>query len=87
MKRSEAVTIEQMREALKNEPFRPFVIHIADGRQVRVAHPEFVAFTGGGRTIFVGSNKGDGYQILDLLLVTSIEIEDTKRSGKRRRAG
>lgn len=87
MKRGDTVTIEQMREALKNEPFRPFVIHIADGRQVRVAHPEFVAFTGGGRTIIVGASKGDGFQILDLLLVTSLEFEDSKRVSKRRRAG
>lgn len=84
-KKPNQMTIEQMREAINARPFRPFVLHIADGRQVRVAHPEFVAFTGGGRTIFVGSPKGDGYQILDLLLVSAIEVEDTGRN--RRRAG
>ena len=35
--------IEGVREALRKEPFEPFVLRLADGRALPVPHPEFVA--------------------------------------------
>ena len=32
----------KVRELLHAEPFRPFVIRLADGRAYRVEHPDFV---------------------------------------------
>jgi hypothetical protein len=34
-----------IRHALRERSFRPFELHLPDGRRVSVAHPEFVAMT------------------------------------------
>jgi hypothetical protein len=73
------MTLEALRKYHQAEPFRPFVLHMADGRSVRVDHPEFLAYTGGGRTIIVGDAEGDGSEIVDLLLVASIQVLDSRR--------
>ena len=36
------MTIEQVRNANNAQPFCPFVIHLSDGRQIAVHHPEFL---------------------------------------------
>jgi hypothetical protein len=35
--------IDVVREALRKQPFEPFVMRLADGRSLPVQHPEFVA--------------------------------------------
>lgn len=36
--------MNQLEDAISQRPFRPFVIHTADGRSYRVPHPDFVSF-------------------------------------------
>lgn len=36
------MTVEQFRELWRTQPFQPFTIHLADGRNLRVEHPEFL---------------------------------------------
>jgi hypothetical protein len=77
------MTIQQLQRVRDASPFRPFVIHVADGRSFRVPHRDFVSHTPGGRTLIVYDEDDDeGFSILDLLLVTEIEME---RNGARRR--
>ncbi len=45
--------VEQLVKLHKSEPFRPFRIHLADGRDLDIAHPEFLAYTPTGRTAVV----------------------------------
>ena len=59
------MTINELRKMLRAEPFRPFEIHLADGRSLSVDHPEFVGQAPSGRTISVG--QVDGFEIVDLL--------------------
>jgi hypothetical protein len=54
-------------------PFRPFRIHIADGRHLDVAHCEFLAHTPSGRTVIV-TKEDETFEVIDLLLVTSLEL-------------
>ena len=35
------MTIEKLKSVYLAQPFRPFVLHLADGRQIPVQHPEF----------------------------------------------
>jgi hypothetical protein len=80
------MTIEQLRGAYTAKPFRPFVIHLADGREIPVQHPEFMLTVPSGRTVVV-CQPDDTLNIVDLLLVTDLEIKpSTNGSGKRRRA-
>lgn len=65
------MTTEQFSSMLRTSPFRPFVIHIADGRKIEVTHPELVAYAGGRTAVVALPN--DGFEVVDLLLVASLE--------------
>ena len=66
------MTSEQLRKMVRSQPFEPFRIFIADGRELQVTHPEMVAITGGGRTAIVTLPQGEDYEVIDLLLVTGL---------------
>jgi hypothetical protein len=80
------MTIEQIRKAHEAQPFQPFRIVLADGGRVTVPHPEFLAHPGKGRTVIVFDRSGL-YRVIDLLLVTSLEIgtNDHRGNGAARR--
>jgi hypothetical protein len=79
------MTIEQVRAAYGAQPFRPFIIHLADGRQIPVASREFILTVPSGRTIVV-CQPDDTLNIIDLLLVTDLELKPTADgTGRRRR--
>jgi hypothetical protein len=80
------VTLDALREVHQATPFRPFTIHLADGRRFRVPHPEYLSHAPRGRTIIVYGNKPDSFSILDLLLVTDLELESESPRGRRKRA-
>jgi hypothetical protein len=77
------MTIEQLRNMLHAQPFRPFDIHLADGRSLPVEHPEFVGQSPSGRTIGVGL-ADDTIEIVDLLLVTSLKPRPNGTPRRRR---
>jgi hypothetical protein len=80
------MTIEQVRNLYNAQPFRPFIIHLADGRAVPVNHREFIMTVPSGRTIFV-AQPDDTVNIIDLLLVTDLELKSRANgSGRRRRS-
>ena len=66
------MTIQQLRNMHQAKPFKPFDIHLADGRSIPVDHPELLAITSGGRTIGVAVEE-DAIEVIDLLLVTSLK--------------
>jgi hypothetical protein len=74
------MTVETLRTALRAQPFRPFDLCLADGRQLSVSHPEFVALTPPGRTIGVGLPDGS-IEVVDLLLVTSLRPRTATTAG------
>ncbi|MBI1349278.1 hypothetical protein GC163_23660 [bacterium] len=67
------MTIERVRELYHAQPFRPFVIHLADGRAIPVHHQEFIAASPTWRTLVV-YKPDDSMNIIDLLLVTDLEL-------------
>ena len=80
------MTIEQMRTVYQAHPFKPFVIHLADGRHIAVQSPEFLSPSPSGRT-WVVWQPDDSMNIVDLLLVTTLEIKPAANgAGKRRKA-
>jgi hypothetical protein len=69
------MTIETLERAHKAHPFRPFKFRLADGRELPVRHPEFVAYNpAGGRTAIV-MDEAEGADHVDLLLVVSLRFE------------
>jgi hypothetical protein len=74
------MTVEQLRQVHQARPFRPFTLHVADGRSFRVEHPDFLSRSPSGRTVIV-HGADDRFDVLDLLLVTGIEVHPD-RSGR-----
>jgi hypothetical protein len=74
--------IRELQSVYRAQPFVPFVIHLADGRQVRVEHPELMALSPTGRSAVVYGKDG-AFEIIDVMLVTSLQV--TNGEAKRRR--
>ncbi len=70
------MTIQQLRAAHKATPFKPFSVHMADGREFPVPHPDFLSMSPTGRTVII-YGQDDEFSILDLLLMTEIQIQPT----------
>ena len=66
------MTVEQLRNALQAQPFRPFNLRMADGRALLVPHKEFLTMSPGGRTIIV-FRPDESFSIVDLLLVNELD--------------
>lgn len=78
-----------VRDAVNREPFRPFVLRLADGRAVPVRHPDFVALTP--RLAVVGF-EDNTVSIIEPLLIVSIDLLPGSESGgngkhRRRKSG
>jgi hypothetical protein len=78
------VTIQQLKAVYQAQPFRPFVMHLADGRQMPVMHRELIMSSPSGRTVAVYL-ADDTVHIVDLLLVTDLELRQTGNGSSRRR--
>jgi hypothetical protein len=79
-----SMRVDEIRELLHTRPFRPFTIHVADSGRLRVKHEDFVALSPSGRTMIVyRDDKSDGFQVVDLLMVTRLEAP-TRNGAKRR---
>jgi hypothetical protein len=65
-----AMTAEAIRAAQRAH--HPFRLRTADGKTLEVPHPDFATLSPTGRTLIV-FNPDDTYEVLDVLLITSIE--------------
>jgi hypothetical protein len=70
------MTLRCLEEVFFAEPFKPFTIHTADGREFSVPHPEFLSFTSSKWLIIVFEHDGSR-NFLDLELVTTLRFART----------
>ncbi|HQU42700.1 MAG: hypothetical protein B7Z73_02085 [Planctomycetia bacterium 21-64-5] len=77
------MTIEQLESIHQATPFKPFTIHLADGRSLRVPHRDFLSRTPGGRTWFV-FHGDEAFSVVDLLLVTELEVGNGRAAQRAR---
>ncbi len=66
-----------IREAMRQQPFVPFELRLADGRTILVRHPEFVAISANNRRIAVFVQPDDAMMIIEPLLIVSIDFQPT----------
>jgi hypothetical protein len=78
------MTIEQVRQFYEATPFKPFVIHLADGREIPVVSREFILIAPKGRMLVVAEPNGKLHHI-DLLLVTDLVSKLNGSAGQSRR--
>ncbi len=78
---------EDVKNVMKAEPFKPFVLRMVSGREYRVGHPENVMVPAdtGARTIAVYEPTTGATSLLELALVEAIEPDDPGRSNGRRK--
>jgi hypothetical protein len=75
-----AMKIDQVRRLLHAQPFRPFLIHVADGGRIPVKHEDFVALAPTGREMIVYQPDGT-WQVVDVVLVTRLQVQ--AKNGKK----
>ena len=69
-----------IRDAMHAQPFTPFRLRLADGRELIVPHPDFIAVAPNGRRIVVFNAGDDSMAILEPLLIVSLEVQATSAS-------
>jgi hypothetical protein len=68
------------------EPFRPFVVHVADGGSLLVKHEDFAALVPSGREMLIyRHDRPDDYEVVDVPLVTRIEVTSENGTKKPRK--
>jgi hypothetical protein len=76
---------DEIRRLLHARPFRPFVIHVADSGRLLVKHEDFVALAPSGRELIVyRHDREDDYQVVDVMMVTRLEV-GTRNSARKPR--
>ncbi len=75
---------DEIRKRLHNQPFRNFVIVVADGGSIPVKHEDFVAVAPTGREMIVYQPDGS-YNVMDMMLVTRLEVGTTTGKSKPRK--
>jgi hypothetical protein len=76
--------IQQLKAAYEGQLFRAFVIRLADGREIPVKSREFIMTVPSGRTIVV-AQPDDTLNIIDLLLITDLEVKPSSNGSRRGR--
>lgn len=73
----------EIKQLLEKAPFEPFTIHMANGKQFVVDHPEIVAFSVDKKTLAVALRSG-GFAQLDLRLATHTDPAAKPSRGRKR---
>jgi len=67
------MTVQEVKSLYHANPFRPFKIHLSDGRAIPVKQPEYILPDPTGRTVIVYQPDGS-FHIIELLLVSALEV-------------
>ena len=67
------MTLDEFRKVWRAEPFQPFIINLADGRNVYVARSEYVCRSYSGQTVTVNL-LGDSFEIIELSQAESLTV-------------
>jgi hypothetical protein len=78
------MTGEQIKSLYQAVPFEAFRVHMADGRSIDVPHPDFMHLSPTGRRLIV-DRSDDSFEVIDVLLVTSVETLSRNGTKSRRR--
>jgi hypothetical protein len=65
--------IDEMRNLLRAQPFRPLTIHLPEGRTVQVVHHDFALLSPDGRTL-LAYGPDNSFNMIDVMLIASVEV-------------
>ena len=66
--------IDELKKATDQRPFQPFLVRVADGREVRVTHPDAVAWERESPRIALVATPGGGWEAIEAALITSLGV-------------
>jgi hypothetical protein len=75
--------IEELKRAKDQRPFQAFAIRMADGREVRVTHPDAVSWGEEQPRIAICSQPDGGWEVIDVALITSLGMPAPKEAQPR----
>ncbi|MEP6820914.1 MAG: hypothetical protein ABI946_01045 [Chthoniobacterales bacterium] len=78
------MTGEQIRSLYQATPFEPFRVPMSNGRHADIPHPDFMDLSPTGRRLIVDRSE-DSFEIIDVILVTSVETLSKNGSHRRPR--
>jgi hypothetical protein len=64
--------VEELKKAMDQRPFQPFFIRTADGREIRVSHPDAVAWGSNEARTAICAHPDGGWDVIEIALVTSL---------------
>ena len=70
------MTIEEIEQFVRRQPFKPFILHTAAGFQIRVTQPDKISISSIGR-LFVATGEDGKPRLLDCSLITGITEAET----------
>ncbi len=76
------MTIERLRKAILEQPFRPFTISLSDGRRLRVPSPEYIWVPPKAERTFYVAQATEQDHVIDLLHVTSLDYANGRVARK-----
>jgi len=68
-----------IQELLHQQPFRPFILHLADGRAFDVPHTDFISISRNGRRVIV-EKEDNSFEIIDVPLINSVEVKPSAQA-------
>lgn len=74
------MTANELRDALRRQPFEPFRVRLTTGQTYEIRHPEFAAVTQ--TSLFVGEPHHDGFpeRMIQRDLLHVVALEPVERS-------
>jgi len=66
--------LEPLQDLLHAAPFRPFSVHLADGKSFVVKHPDFVLLSQGGHTMVLNTD-GEHFAWIEVRNVLRFEAD------------
>jgi hypothetical protein len=67
------MTGDELKRHITATPFRPFRVHVADGRDISVQARDFILLSPSGRMAYV-FQPDDSHDVLDVLMITGIHF-------------
>jgi hypothetical protein len=74
------MNVKSIREYCEEKPFRPFTIHLSDGRSIPVQHPEMVLYPPNGQELIV-YQPDNSFDFVDVFQITGLKVK-SRTNGK-----
>ena len=65
------MNVKNIKEFCEHKPFRPFNVHLADGRAIPVEHPELVFFPPNNQEVLI-YQRDSSFDFVDVFQITSL---------------